>query len=426
MKKIIATTLWFICISTVTSYALAVTHQICASELKSVVNKTINDLVANMQPNGTILVACQDEIIFEQGFGFADLLPETAAANDTQYLLASASKQFTAVALLKTLYDKNVQAGSSEKDIVNLQKHIEIDLNRPISYYLPKEHSIWAGSIPFWATEVTLHQLLTHSSGIANVTGLPGFTKFRDSPPNIQDLIEFFKNEKLEFKPGTKYSYSNSNYILLGEIIQQITGSSLDVYMQRILFDPINMHSTFMAVNGTVKDLKQADPRAKKLAGGYNFDVTMQHVILTEVKKYEPMQIPRGAGSIISTAPDVLKWNNALYSGKVIPIFLLKLMLTAYMPIEENISYGYGIKIVDSKNLGTYYYHAGAIPGFQSNITYIPALQLTTICLTNAKADRSKKHSVVQKLSNFKYINQSIIEMLENQASKAEIADLSR
>lgn len=129
---------------------------------------------------------------------------------------------------------------------------------------MPKKHPIWAGAIPFWAKEITLHQLLTHSSGIANVTGLPGFTKCRDSPPNIQNLIGL-KNEKLEFKPGSKYAYSNSNYILLGEIIQQITGVDLDVYMQTALFEPSNMQSTFMALKGTVNDLKQFDPESKTL-----------------------------------------------------------------------------------------------------------------------------------------------------------------
>lgn len=369
-----------------------------------------------MQPNGTILVACQDEIVFEKGFGVADVLNETAATSDTQYLLASSSKQFTAVALLKALYDKNAKTGLLKRDHINLQKYIEIDLNSTISNYLPKEHPIWAGNMPFWAQEITLHQLLTHSSGIANVTSLPKFAKFRDSPPNISDLISFFKNEKLEFKPGAKYAYSNSNYILLGEIIQQITGISLDFYMQKVLFDPINMHSTFMALKGTVNDLKQFDTRANKLARGYNFDVTVHPVTFTEVKKYEPMQIPRGAGSIISTAPDVLKWNNALYSGKIIPIFLLKLMLASYMPVEENISYGYGIKIVNSKELGTYYYHNGSIPGFLSNITYIPSLQLTIICLTNTKAIQSKSYEIQQKRYDFVGISQFIIKTLENQA----------
>lgn len=417
MNKIIAKTFWFFCIFTITSYALATSNKTCTSELKSVVNKTINDLIVNMQPNGTILVACQDEIIFEKGFGAADLLNEIPAASDTQYLLASASKQFTAVALLKAIYDKNIQAGLSERDVVNLQKHIQIDLNRTISHYLSENHALWAGAMPFWAREITLHQLLTHSSGLANVTALPGFAKFRDSPPNIQDLVGFFKNEKLEFKPGSKYAYSNSNYILLGEIVQQITGLNLDVYMQTILFDQINMHSTFMAVEGTVNDLKQSDPRAKQLARGYNFNVIAQNAILTEVKKYEPMQIPRGAGSIISTAPDLLKWNNALYSGKIIPVVLLNLMLDAYVPVEEHISYGYGIKIVDSKELGRYYYHNGAIPGFLSNITYIPSLQLTIICLTNAEADRSKQTEMKQ--LDFRYIGQFVIETLESRTHHA-------
>lgn len=416
MNKIIAKILCFVCLFTVALYALAATNKTCTRKLKSVVNKTINDLVVNMQPNGTILVACQDEIIFEQGFGTADLLHETSTESDTQYLLASASKQFTAVALLKALHDKNIQAGLSERDPINLQKHIEIDLNSAISNYLPKEHPIWAGNMPFWAQEITLHQLLTHSSGIANITSLPGFAKFRDSPPSIAELISFFKNEKLEFKPGSKYAYSNSNYILLGEIIQQITGLSLDVYMQKVLFDPINMHSTFMAVKGTVNDLKQFDPRANNLARGYNFDATAQHVILTEVKNYEYMQVPRGAGSIISTASDLLKWNNALYSGKIIPPFLLKLMLVSYTPVEENISYGYGIKVVDSKKLGTYYYHNGGIPGFLSNITYIPSLQLTIISLTNTEANRNQHLEMQQKRYDFRDIGQFIIKTLENAA----------
>lgn len=415
MNKIIAITIWFVCIFTITPYTLAVTNQTCTSELKSEVNNTINDLVANMQPNGTILVACQDEIIFEKGFGVADLLNETGAASDTQYLLASVSKQFTAVALLKAIYDKNIRAGLSERDLVTLQKHISIDLNSTISHYLPAEHPIWASNMPSWTQEVTLHQLLTHSSGIANLTGLPGFAKFRESPPNIQDLIGLFKNEKLEFKPGSKFAYSNSNYILVGEIIQQITGLRLDVYMQKVLFDPINMHSTFMAFKGTVNDLKQFDPRAKRLARGYNFDVTSHHVILTEVKNYEHMQVPRGAGSILSTAPDLLKWNNALYSGKIIPPFLLKLMLAAYMPVEENISYGYGIKIVDSKKLGTYYYHNGGIPGFLSNITYIPSLHLTIICLSNTEATPSNRYEMQQKRCDLRGIGQFVIKTLENQ-----------
>lgn len=396
--------------------ALATNNKACPSELKSAVNKTVNDLVSNIQPNGTILVAYQDEIIFEQGFGIADLSHQIVSASDTQYLLASASKQFTAAALLKAIYEKNIQAGLSEADLVNLQEHIQIDLNRAISYYLPEEHPIWAGAMPFWAQEITLHQLLTHSSGIANITCLPGFAKFRDSPPNIQTLIGLFKNENLEFKPGSKYAYSNSNYILLGEIIQQITGLSLDVYMQTILFDPINMSSTFMALKGTVNDLKQFDPRANKLARGYNFDSAAQSLTLTEVKKYEPMQIPRGAGGIISTAPDLLKWNNALYSSKIFPMFLLKLMLDPHIPVEENISYGYGIKVVESKELGTYYYHNGAIPGFQSNITYIPSLQLTIICLTNTEAIRSNRNETQQKRYDFRSIGQVIIKTLEKQA----------
>jgi len=397
MNRVLVVTLWFVCIFTITPYVYAADNQITSNELKHLVNKTVNDLVRDMQPNGTILVASQNEIIFEQGFGFADLSTKTLDTSDTQYLLASASKQFTAVAILKAIYNKNMQDRSLDNDIANLQLRIEMDLNRNISYYLPESHPIWAGNMPLWAEEVTVHQLLVHSSVLVDVVSLPGFSKFRNSPPNkASDLISYLKSEKLEFKPGSKYSYSNSNYFLLGEIVQQITGLSLDAYMQKVLFNPLDMHSTFMAAKGTVNDLKQSDYRFKKLARGYNFDVTAQHIVLTEeIKNYEPMQIPGGAGSIISTAPDILKWNTALYSGKIIPMFLLKMMLTPYMPTEKtNISYGYGIKIVNSSDLGTYYFHNGSIPGFRSNLTYIPSLQLTIIFLTNIEADQNKRPEI--------------------------------
>lgn len=151
------------------------------------------------------------------------------------------------------------------------------------------------------------------------------------------------------------------------------------------------MLSTFLPIKGTVDELIRGDARFANLARGYQYKMTMHNTLPEEIKRYERMEVPGAAGSLITSAEDLLKWNNALYNGKIIPQFLIELMLHPYLVTERTDAYyGYGIEIMKSEALGEYYSHRGGIPGFRSILTYIPSLQLSIITLQNIAGDPEK------------------------------------
>ncbi len=352
------------------------------------VTDTINELVKNRNHSGCMLLSTDKEIIYKECFGFADITKKIPISFKTQFLAGSVTKQFAAVAILKALFDKH-------------KTNIKSELNKSIENYLPAEHEIWDSAMPSWARKVTIHQLLVHSSGITNYTSLPEFEN--QTFKNRSDLINFFKGKELEFIPGEKFSYSNSGYYLLGLIIEEITQEKLDVYLEKNFFEPLTMQSTFFPMRDTVDELIRTDYRFKNLARGYQYEVTTHNANLAEIKQYERMDVPGAGGSLITTAEDLLKWNNALYSRKIIPEFLLELMLHPYLVTErEDAYYGYGIEIIRSKALDTYYSHRGGIPGFRSILTYIPSLKLSIIILQNIVANQEKiMPEVKQLLENF-------------------------
>src|ERR1700722_18724316 len=124
------------------------------------INNTIDELVKNMNHGGSVLIASEKEGIYKKYFGYADAAKTIPISFKTQFLAGSVTKQFAAVAILKALQDKN---------------DTKAELNKTIDYYLTAEHEIWNGSMPVWASVVTIHQLLIHSSGIPNYTSLPEY-----------------------------------------------------------------------------------------------------------------------------------------------------------------------------------------------------------------------------------------------------------
>lgn len=367
------------------------TYKLNIEEAQNKIANAINQLF--MQHSGCMIVATNKETVFKKCFGCADILKKIPVTMNTQFLAGSVTKQFTAVAILKALFDKNVK----ESDPVKLKNHIQGELKNTIEHYLPEKHEIWDGLMPAWAKTVTIHQLLVHSSGITDYTSLPDFEKQKF--PKNSDLITFFKKHNLEFTPGEKFSYSNSGYYLLGIIIQQITQQQLDIYLENIFFKPLGMRSTFLPMQGTVDDLIQSDARFEYLARGYQYEAAREDASLEEIKRYISMDVPGAAGSLTSTAEDLLKWNNALYAGKIISKFLLELVLKPYLVTERaDAYYGYGIEIMKSDALGEYYSHRGGIPGFRSILTFIPSLQMSIVTLQNIVADQEKLMPEVEKV----------------------------
>ncbi len=347
--------------------------------------------------NGAIAVAVGDKMVYSKCSGIADFEGNTPCTIDTQYNIASVTKQFTAAALLRVLFDANPSL-----------KDLKITLQNPLSHYLPPEDFLWDSEMPGWAKTVTLHQLLTHTSGIVNYTDLDPFWDdlYPTENPSILNLMNLFKKEPLNFEPGTQYEYCNSGYTLLGQVVEQLSKKTLSQYFTETFFAPLRMTSTSLPTRGTSLTLKKKKPYSN-LARGYTYDIKNPTGPYTEIKNYWPHEIDQGDGGIISTARDLIKWNHALYKGRVLPHPVLELMLAPHelIPEEHNSYYGYGIV---SKRLPaeTIFTHGGSIPGYHNYPIYIPSTDTTILSFTNVTFDstciQDKRQTIKDELADVK------------------------
>jgi CubicO group peptidase (beta-lactamase class C family) len=337
----------------------------------------ITDIVAELLtefPNlhGTVMIAKGNKILWHHGFSYADAPLKTD--KNSQYLIASITKQFTAAALLKTLYDT--------------QQNVLENLQKPVTSWLPSDHQIWNGAMPEWANLVTLHHLLTHTSGIRSF------------------------HERLDFTPSEKYAYANIGYTLLGAVIQTITSQSLDVYFEKVLFKPAGMSDTGLPLSGKPIDL-QNNPKFQKLSLGFERTVAGEHTKYSTMSDKLNFDKPSTAGGIISTTHDLVKWNHALYQGKIIPTCLVEIMTTRHIQKEthpyydgfEPLWYGYGLDIYEQENTKIYQ-HCGGIAGYQSKMSYNPQTTITIINLSNVMEDSPPIFAFVNRLQALLIENQ--------------------
>ncbi len=333
--------------------------------------------------HGEIAVSCGDDLIYHESFTYADA-PWSVSKN-SQYLIGSVTKQFTAAALLKSFYDRHIASETGHND-ETLKRFIQNDLHRSVSFFLPQEHQVWNGHMPNWANKVTIHHLLTHTSG-------------------IKKKSETVFDDNLDNKPGQMFLYSNPNYVLIGKIISEITKTSLNDYYKHVLFDPAGMNSTHFPLTGTPKHLKlQQD--FKKLAIGFEYDLVPRDVTFNTAEEKITFDELSVAGGIVSTAKDCVRWNNALYHGKIIPMFLVELMLNKYIssapvPIYYDLDpvwYGYGIDVYN-EDQKICYQHPGGCPGYQSRLIYLPVSNVTIVHLSNSQKDNTNYNNVKQRIS---------------------------
>jgi CubicO group peptidase (beta-lactamase class C family) len=352
--------------------------------MKDKILTAVNKLLPHFTDmHGEIAVSCGDDILYHEGFTYADA-PWSVGKN-SQYLVGSVTKQFTAAALLKSFYDRHIASGAHHDD-ETLKKLIQNDLHSSVSYFLSQEHQIWGGHMPNWANMVTIHHLLTHTSGIKKKNE----TVFDDSLDNT---------------PGQQFLYSNPNYVLIGNIISEITKTSLDDYYKHVLFNPAGMKNTGFPLTGTPKRLNlQRD--FKKLAVGFEYDLVPLEITFRTAEEKITFNELSVAGGIVSTVKDCIKWNNALYHGKIIPRFLVELMLKKYIssapvPIYYGLDpvwYGYGIDVYD-EDQKICYQHPGGCPGYQSRLIYLPVSNVTIVHLSNSQKDNTNYNNEKNKIS---------------------------
>jgi len=291
------------------------------------------------QFNGSVLVAKKGEIIYKKGFGLANMEWNIPNQSDTKHRLGSITKQFTSMLIIQL-----VEQGKLKLDV-------------PISTYLadyPKSN----GDI------ITIHHLLTHTSGIPNYTSFPNFFKDKSRDPySPEEFVSFFADSTLEFKPGEKFAYSNSGYFLLGVIIEKVTGKSYEQVLQDNILIPLNMSNTGYDHHGTILINR---------ASGY--EKNGNSYINTP---FLDMSIPYAAGSLYSTVEDLYLWDQALYSNQLLSKGDMDLLFTKYIPAFGG-HYGYGW-FIGKQSIGntndslSVIAHGGGINGFNTLISRIPS-----------------------------------------------------
>lgn len=297
------------------------------------------------QFNGSILVADNGKIIYEKGFGMANMEWSIPNQPDTKFRIGSVTKQFTATLILQL-----VEEG-------------KIKLDGKITDYLP-DYRKDTGD------KVTIHQLLNHTSGIPSYTGNPEFfPKYSRDAYAVPDFVKKFASGDLEFEPGSKFSYNNSGYTLLGAIIEKVTGKSYETVLKEKILDPLGMTNTGYDHHATLLP-KRASGYQKTSNGFIN-------------AAYLDMSLPYSAGSIYSTVEDLYKWDQSLYEDKILSAESKKLMFTPGLS-----NYGYGVAISD-KPIGKteqktkIIEHSGGINGFNSNFARAVDKHQTVIILDN-------------------------------------------
>ena len=295
--------------------------------------------------NGSVLVAENGKVIYKKGLGFANMEWKIPNTTDTRFRLGSITKQFTAALILQL-----VEQG-------------KIKLDGKLSDYLPSYRKDTG-------EKVTIHQLLNHTSGIPSYTGLPNFINdVSRNPYTVDDFVAKFASNNLEFEPGSRFSYNNSGYFLLGAIIEKVTGKPYEKVLQEKIFDPLGMKNTGYDHAGTIIE-KRASGYQKRAEGYVNAN-------------YLDMSIPYAAGSLYSTVEDLYIWDQALYADRVVSPQSRELM---YKPNLSNYAYGW---IIAKTNFGDgvtnvpIVAHDGGINGFNTTIVRFPEQRNLIVLLDN-------------------------------------------
>jgi CubicO group peptidase (beta-lactamase class C family) len=299
--------------------------------------------------NGSALVAEQGKPIYRKGFGMANMEWDIPNAPNTKHRLGSITKQFTATLILQ------------------LAEQGKLKLDVPITAYLP-DYPKANGD------QITIHHLLTHTSGIPNYTSFPNFYKdLSKKYYSPADFVKQFCELPLEFKPGEKWNYSNSGYFLLGYIIEKVTGKTYEACLQENIFIPLHMNDS--GFDHFEKILKNRAAAYEKEADGY---VNAQ---------YLDMNLPYAAGSIYSTVEDLFLWNEALYSEKLLTKKSLDLMFANHFAVGRDY-YGYGWFVSETADVKpgakiNITQHGGGINGFNTIISRITTDRNCVILLNN-------------------------------------------
>ncbi len=321
------------------------------SRLSAEFDKVLNEQFPLNETGATALISSKGKIIYKKAFGMANAELNVRMQTNNIFRIGSITKQFTAIAILQ------------------LMEQGKLNLPDEITRFIP--------GYPVQGSTITIEHLLTHTSGIRD------FTSIKDSVQRIKTdftpagMISFFQNQPMRFTPGTRYEYSNSNYFLLGYIIEKITGKTYQQYLEDNFFQPLGMTSSFYGNDAKI---------IKNRAAGYTkTEKDMENAGTISMTQ------PFAAGAILSTVEDLFKWQQAVQSYKLVKKESLERAFTRYKLVTgKEINYGYGWRfgfIQQSPSI----WHGGLINGFMTMAMYLPIEDVYVVILSNCDCNSPEK-----------------------------------
>ncbi len=297
--------------------------------------------------SGSVLIAQGDNVLLRAGYGMADIENKVPNTPQTGFHIGSVTKQFTAMAVLI------------------LQAQGKLDVEEQVCIHLPSCPGDWK--------EITIHQLLTHTSGLPDSWQFYADKNKQDARYDPEEILGWFKDAPLDFQPGDRFSYSNTGYLLLGYLIEEVSGQQYEVFLEKHIFEPLEMTRTgyYGAGDG--------------LAKGYTYNGL-------EAEFINP-SLPYSAGGLYSTVEDMYRWDQSFYTEELLPGEMLERIFTPFVSISsfsfappyEHLSYGYGWFM--GERLGHRVAgHGGTCNGFRALIERYPDDEISIIILSNLES----------------------------------------
>lgn len=320
------------------------------------------EIVKGDSPGAAVLVAQDGQVLFESGYGFASLEHRVRITPRVKFRIGSVSKQFTGAAILL------------------LQQAGKLNVTNTLADFMP--------DFPR-GDEVTLHHLLTHTSGIHSYTDDPDFVESVTVEVKPEDLIKSFRDDPYDFSPGEGWHYSNSGYFLLGQIVEKVSGMSYAAFLKQKIFDVAGMTNSGVHHWSSILDHEVTGYSYGPPEGSKSFSVRSKQGDTNRFSKALNWDMSRagGAGALYSTVHDLYRWNEALFNWRILwPSTLHAALTPARLKDGSNppgVTYGYGWMPTEFRGLKIVQ-HSGGLHGFLSHLARYPEHNLTVVVLANA------------------------------------------
>ena len=323
------------------------------------IHSLLRDTFPAGKPGSAVIVARQGRSMFRRAYGLADAEFGVMLEPDMVFRVGSVTKQFTAALVLR-MVERN-----------------ELSLTAPVRQYLPDAPQSWR--------QITIEHLLSHTSGLPNYTALPEYRSGTAEDLTVRELVDRFRTLPLEFAPGTRFSYSNSGYVLAGAIVERVTGLAFAKAIREGLLSPLGLHHTHY------DDPRRLLPRR---ARGYVQD---GDELLNA--PYLSMTQPYAAGALVSTLDDLVAWDNALSAGRVLnPASLGRMFAPASLAGGRSTEYGLGWALSEYEGRPVAE-HGGGINGFRAHVIRVASERVFVAVLSNVERQDASPSRVARRIA---------------------------